>query len=115
MAQAKTQTTVEAIMNYPVVEGVSKDSILQSIVDTWHKVVKDGLPDEVSELGHRYLVLSDLINHALATSGGVIRSSTKDYSEEITDWSGGKDPYMAKYEQLLDEFGLEKKWQISVF
>lgn len=103
--EATKQTTLAAIKAYPLAEGYSDDAITQSIRDTWPTVLADELPDTVSERGHRLLVLHDMLVSSTAQYGGVSRASTKDYTQEMFDWSQGNDPYMAEYERLVGKFG----------
>lgn len=112
--EATKQTTLAAIKAYSIAEGYEDKAINQSITDTWPIVLSDELPDSVSERGHRLLVLHNMLVDNAAQSGGVSRASTKDYTQEMFDWSQGNDPYMAEYERLVAKFG-KGRWNIVFF
>ncbi|WP_061776559.1 DUF4054 domain-containing protein [Levilactobacillus senmaizukei] len=110
--EATKQTTLAAIKAYPMAQGYNDEAISQAIADTWSIVLSDELPDTVSERGHRLLVLHNMVVDSTAQSGGVSRASTKDYTQEMFDWSQGNDPYMVEYERLVAKFG-KGRWGIA--
>ncbi|MGJ3847056.1 hypothetical protein ACLOCF_05640 [Levilactobacillus brevis] len=103
---ADNKTTLDKLKKYPLASDLDDDEYLQQLInDSWATVQDDHIKPVKQEEANRLLVLSELYVDTLVANGGVQSASHLGESQTMFDWSKGNDPYMLRYQALVDQFG----------
>lgn len=99
-------TLVEVIQKLSAFKDVDPD-VIESFIDDATAVVKSyGLPDAVLSTAVRLYACHALLMQA--TNSAFQTETMGPMSRTRFDWSKGNDPYWLEFQQLLDQYGLNR-------